>query len=80
MEEFFEEVKGLKGAKLRKTMEALGHRARQGEQHQDEWDFGKPRPCRGHTGSGLRLARSRVGTEGVGGGAQGTGALVSNLR
>ncbi|MHB8522738.1 MAG: DUF1156 domain-containing protein [Limisphaerales bacterium] len=39
MEDFLKEVKGLKGAKLRKTLDALGHRAREGEHHQDEWDF-----------------------------------------
>lgn len=39
MEEFLKKVKGLKGAKLRKTLEALGHGARPGEQYQDEMDF-----------------------------------------
>lgn len=39
MESFLKDVKGLKGAKLRKTLDALGHRAREGEHHQDEWDF-----------------------------------------
>jgi putative DNA methylase len=39
MEDFLKEVKGLKGAKLRKTLEALGHRAREGEHQQGEWDF-----------------------------------------
>ena len=39
MEGFLKKVKGLKGAKLRKTLDALGHRAREGEHQQDEWDF-----------------------------------------
>lgn len=39
MEEFLKKVKGLKGAKLRKTLEALGHGARPEEQYQDEMDF-----------------------------------------
>lgn len=39
MEDFLKEVKGLKGAKLRKTLDALGHRALGGEHQQDEWDF-----------------------------------------
>ena len=39
MEDFLKEVKGLKGAKLGKTLAALGHRASDGERHQDEWDF-----------------------------------------
>ena len=39
MEEFLKKVKGLKGPKLRKTLEALGHGARAGEQYQDEMDF-----------------------------------------
>jgi putative DNA methylase len=39
MEEFLKKVKGLKGAKLAKTLEALGHGARAGEQQQDEMDF-----------------------------------------
>lgn len=39
MEEFLEKVQGLKGAKLRKTLDALGHRALEGEHQQDEWDF-----------------------------------------
>ncbi len=39
MEDFLKDVKGLKGAKLRKTLDALGHRANAGEQQQDEWDF-----------------------------------------
>ena len=39
MEEFLKKVKGLKGAKLSKTLEALGHGARAGEQRQDELDF-----------------------------------------
>ncbi len=39
MEGFLKKVKGLKGAKLRKTLDEMGHRAREGEQHQDEWDF-----------------------------------------
>ena len=39
MESFLKEVKGLKGVKLRKTLEALGHRWREGEHQQDEWDF-----------------------------------------
>jgi putative DNA methylase len=39
MENFLKEVKGLKGAKLLKTLDALGHRVREGEHHQDEWDF-----------------------------------------
>jgi putative DNA methylase len=39
MEEFLKEAKGLNGAKLRKTLDALGHRAREGEHQQDEWDF-----------------------------------------
>jgi putative DNA methylase len=39
MEDFLKEVKGLKGAKLRDTLDALGHRAREGQHHQDEWDF-----------------------------------------
>jgi len=39
MEEFLKKVKGLKGAKLSKTMEALGHGAQSGEQLQDELDF-----------------------------------------
>lgn len=39
MEEFLKKVKGLKGAKLSKTLEVLGHGARAGEQHQDEMDF-----------------------------------------
>ena len=39
MEEFLKKVKELKGAKLRKTLDALGHGARAGEQHQDEMDF-----------------------------------------
>ena len=39
MEEFLKKVKGLKGAKLGKTLQALGHGARAGEQHQDEMDF-----------------------------------------
>lgn len=39
MEDFLKEVKGLKGAKLRKTLDALGHRAHVGEHQQDEWDF-----------------------------------------
>lgn len=39
MEEFLKKVKGLKGAKLSKTLEALGHGARAGDQQQDEMDF-----------------------------------------
>jgi adenine-specific DNA methylase len=39
MEGFLKDIKGLKGAKLRKTLDALGHRAREGEHQQDEWDF-----------------------------------------
>jgi len=39
MEQFLKKVKGLKGAKLQKTLEALGHNARAGEQHQDEMGF-----------------------------------------
>jgi adenine-specific DNA methylase len=39
MEEFLVKVKGLKGPKLRKTLDALGHRAREGEHQQEEWDF-----------------------------------------
>lgn len=39
MEEFLRKVKGLKGAKLNRTLEALGHGARAGEQQQDEMDF-----------------------------------------
>lgn len=39
MEEFLKKVKGLKGAKLSKMLEALGHGARAGEQRQDEMDF-----------------------------------------
>lgn len=39
MEEFLKKVKGLKGAKLAKTLGALGHGARAGEQQQDEMDF-----------------------------------------
>jgi putative DNA methylase len=39
MESFLKEVKGFKGAKLRKTLDELGHRAREKEHQQDEWDF-----------------------------------------
>ena len=39
MEDFLKEVRGLKGAKLRKTLDSLGHHARDGEHQQDEWDF-----------------------------------------
>lgn len=39
MEEFLKKVKVLKGAKLSKTLEALGHGARDGEQQQNEIDF-----------------------------------------
>lgn len=39
MEEFLKKAKGLKGAKLKKTLEALGHGARAGEQYQNEMDF-----------------------------------------
>lgn len=39
MECFLKEVKGFKGAKLQKTLNALGHQTREGEYHQDEWDF-----------------------------------------
>lgn len=39
MEDFLKKVKGLKGAKLKKTLEELGHGARAGEQHQGEMDF-----------------------------------------
>ena len=39
MEEFLKKVQGLKGAKLRKILEALGHIAKAGEQLQDEMDF-----------------------------------------
>ena len=39
MEDFLKEVKGLKGAKLRTTLDALGHQASDGKHHQDEWDF-----------------------------------------
>lgn len=39
MEQFLKKVNGLKGAKLRSTLEALGHGIRAGEQHQDEIDF-----------------------------------------
>jgi hypothetical protein len=39
MEEFLKKAKGLKGAKLRQTLEALGHMARAPEQQQDEIDF-----------------------------------------
>jgi len=39
MEDFLKGAKGLKGAKLRKMLDALGHRAGEGEHHQDEWDF-----------------------------------------
>jgi putative DNA methylase len=39
MEEFFSEVHGLKGARLRKAMEALGHN-RKGVMVQEESDFG----------------------------------------
>lgn len=39
MEEFLKKVHNLKGAKLRKKLEALGHRPTDGEETQDEWDF-----------------------------------------
>lgn len=39
VEEFLIKVKGLRGAKLSKTLEALGHGIRLGEQQQDEMDF-----------------------------------------
>jgi len=39
MEEFLKKVKGLKGAKLRDTLEALGHVARADEQYQEEINF-----------------------------------------
>jgi putative DNA methylase len=39
MEEFLKKAKGLKGAKLRKILDALGHVATCGEQIQDEMDF-----------------------------------------
>lgn len=39
MEEFLNKVHNLKGAKLRKKLEALGHRPTDGEETQDEWDF-----------------------------------------
>lgn len=39
MEAFLKKDKGLKGAKLRSTLNTLGHRASQGEHQQDEWDF-----------------------------------------
>jgi len=39
MEAFLKEDKGLNGAKLRKTLAALGHRVHEGEHQQDEWDF-----------------------------------------
>jgi putative DNA methylase len=39
MEDFLKEVKGIKGAKLRKTLATLGHLAPSGEHQQDEWDF-----------------------------------------
>ena len=39
MEDFLKNAKGLKGAKLRTTLAALGHRAQSGEHQQNEWDF-----------------------------------------
>jgi adenine-specific DNA methylase len=39
MEAYLTKEKGLKGAKLQKMLEVLGHRARKGEEHQGEWDF-----------------------------------------
>jgi len=39
MEEFLKKVNGLKGAKLSKTLEALGHGERVGQQLQGEMDF-----------------------------------------
>ena len=39
MEEFLMKVHGLKGAKLRKTLDRLGHRAEEGDAHQEELDF-----------------------------------------
>ena len=39
MEEFLAKVHGLKGAKLRKTLDRLGHRAKEGDAHQEELDF-----------------------------------------
>jgi adenine-specific DNA methylase len=39
VEEFLKKAKGIKGAKLRKMLEALGHGVQAGEQHQDEMDF-----------------------------------------
>lgn len=39
MASFLKEVKGLTGAKLQKTLNALGHQAREGEHQQEEWDF-----------------------------------------
>ena len=39
MEEFLAKVHGLKGAKLRKTLDSLGHFAKEGDTHQEELDF-----------------------------------------
>ena len=39
MEEFLTKVHGLKGAKLRKTLDRLGHFAKEGDAHQEELDF-----------------------------------------
>ena len=39
MEDFLTKVNGLKGARLRNTVEALGHVAKAGEPHQDEFNF-----------------------------------------
>lgn len=39
MEVFLKDVRGLKGQRLRKTLEALGHAPREGEHHQDELDL-----------------------------------------
>lgn len=39
VEEFLKKARGMKGAKLRKMLEALGHGVQAGEQHQDEMDF-----------------------------------------
>ncbi len=49
MEYFLTEAKGLKGARLQNALAALGHRHREGEQRQDEWEFEQPAPAVGAT-------------------------------
>ena len=60
MEEFLAKVHGLKGAKLRKTLDRLGHRAKEGDAHQEELDFEDA--AKAAAAAGLSLEATSAGT------------------